>query len=148
MAHGKRQDHNRPNRRIAPMGTISDEILSNLNRARYVGSPKHKSRPADYGFQPPVSPRWSASLCDDRRPVPLREATRLFRAGIRLGMMSKPLDHGLPKFVWSVDDDGEAYEAILGSDGPNYHGYRLKRGAANRAAVIAEWNERSKAGYE
>ena len=143
MARGKRQVQNRPNRRIAPAGTISDQIHSNLNRARYVGSPKHKSRPADYGFQPPVSPRRSSSLCDDRRPVLLREATRLFRAGIRLGMVSKPLDHGLPKFVWSVDDDGEAYEAMLGSDGPNYHGYRLKRDAANRAAVIAEWNKRS-----
>ncbi len=148
MPRRKRQVHNRPNRRIAPAGIISDETLSNLNRARYVGSPKHKLRPADYGFQPPVSPRRSASLCDDLRPVPLREATRLFRAGIRLGMVSKPPDHGLPKLVWSVDDNGEAYEAILGSDGPNYHGYRLKRDAANRAAVIAEWNERSRAGYE
>lgn len=143
MARGKRQVQNRPNRRIAPAGTISDQIHSNLNRAHYVGSPKHKSRPADYGFQPPVSPRRSASLCDDRRPVLLREATKLFRAGIRLGMVSKPLDNGLPKYVWSVDDNGEAYEAILGGDGPNYHGYRLKHDDANRAAVIAEWNKRS-----
>ena len=143
MARGKRQVQNRPNRRIAPAGTISDQIHSNLNRARYAGSPKHKLRPADYGFQPPVSPRRSASLCDDLRPVPLREATRLFRAGISLGMVSKPLDNGLPKYVWSVDDNGEAYEAILGGDGRNYHGYRLKHYAANRAAVIAEWNKRS-----
>ena len=147
MPPRKRQAHNHPNRRIAPAGTISNEIFSNLNDARYTGSPQHKRRPADYGFHPPVSPRPDKSLCDDLRPITLREATGLFRAGIRLGMVSKPLPNGLPKFVWAVDDDGEAYEAMLGGDGPNYHGYRLKHDAANHPAVIAEWNKRSKAGY-
>ena len=147
MARGKRQVHNRPNRRIAPAGTISNEIVSNLNGARYVGDPQHKRRPADYGFHPPVSPSPTKSLCDDRRPVTRQEANRLFRAGIRLGMVSASLSNGLPKFIWAVDDDGEAYEAMLGGDGPNYHGYRLKHDAANRAAVIAEWNKRSRSGY-
>ncbi len=142
MPRRKRQVIQRPNRRIAPVGTISDEIRSNLERVRYVGSPHHKSRPADYGFDPPVSPRGSKSLCDDIRPITLREAVKLFRAGIRLGMVSKSLKNGLPAFVWAVDDAGEAYEAI--GDGPNYHGYRLKYDAANHAAVISEWNERSR----
>ena len=147
MPPRKRQAQNQTNRRIAPVGTISNEIVSNLNGARYVGSPQHKLRPADYGFHPPVSPRPGKSLCDDRRPITLREATGLFLAGIRLGMVSKPLPNGLPKFVWAVDDDGEAYEAMLGGDGPNYHGYRLKHDAANHAAVIAEWSKRRRAGY-
>ena len=143
MARGKRQVQNRPNRRIVPAGALRDVIsLAMLTRARYVGSPQHKRYRADYESQPPVSPRPDKSLCDDLRSVPSREAIRLFQAGIRLRMVSKPLDNGLPKFVWSVDDDGEVYEAILGSDGPNYHGYRLKHDAANRAAVIAEWNKR------
>lgn len=145
MARGKRQVQNRPNRRIAPVGTTITYDLAQLVRARYVGSPQHKRRPADYGFQPPVSPRPAKSLCEDAdsRSIPWREAIRLFKAGIRLRMVSKPLDNGLPKYVWSVDDNGEAYEAMLGSDGPNYHGYRLKHDAANRVAVIAEWNKRS-----
>ena len=146
MPRRKRQVHNRPNRRIAPAGMVSDAILSNLSLANYVGSPLHKLRPADYGLDPPVSPRPGKSLCDDLRPVPRQEATRLFRAGIRLRMVSKPLADGLPKFVWAVDDHGEAYEAILGSNGPNYHGYRLKHDAANRDAVIAEWKERNSGG--
>lgn len=146
MPRRKRQVLNRPNRRIAPAGMVSDAILSNLSQASYVGNPLHKLRPADYGLDPPVSPRPSKSLCDDLRPVPRQEATGLFRAGIRLRMVSQPLADGLPKFVWAVDDHGEAYEAILGSDGPNYHGYRLKHDAANRDAVIAEWKERNSGG--
>ena len=147
MARGKRQVHNRSNRRIAPVGTINDEIVSNLNGAHYVGDPQHKLRPADYGFDPPVSPRPTKSLCDDLRPITRREASGLLRAGIRLEMVSTSLDNGLPKFVWAVDDDDEAYEAMLGGDGSSYHGYRLKHDAANRAAVIAEWNKRRRAGY-
>ena len=143
MARGKRQAHNRPNLRIAPSGAINDEILANLKDARYVGSPHHKSRPADYGFNPPVSPRPSKSLCDDLRPIVKAEAARLFRAGVRLGMVSKSSDNGLPNYVWAVDRDGEAYEALLGTDGPNYHGFRLKHDAANHAAVVAEWKKRN-----
>ena len=134
---------NRPNRRIAPQGTISDETRANLDKARYVGSPQHKSRPADYGFNPPVSPRWDKSLCDDMHTVTQKEAVKLFRTGISLEMVSQPLPGGLPKFVWAVDDDGEAYEAMLGGDSHSYHGYRLNWDAANRDAVITEWNRRN-----
>ena len=142
MARRKRQVHNHPNRRIAPLEAISDEILANLKDARYVGSPHHKSRPADYGFDPPVSPRPAKSLCDDLRPIVKAEAVGLFLAGVRLGMVSKSARNGLPNYVWAVDGDGEAYEALLGTDGPNYHGFRLKHDAANHAAVVAEWKRR------
>lgn len=143
MARGKRQVHNRPNRRIAPLGAISDEILANLKDARYVGSPHHKSRPADYGFDPPVSPRPAKSRCDGLRPIDKAEAVKLFRAGVRLGMVSMSAGSGLPDYVWAVDRYGEAYEALLGTDGPNYHGFRLEPDAANHAAVVAEWKRRN-----
>ena len=133
-------------RRIAPLGTVSCETKANLDKARYVGSAHHKTRPADYNFNPPINPRHGKSLCDELRPITLREAIKLFRSGVRLGMVSTHRDQemDLPKFVWAVDQDGEAYEAILGSDGPNYHGYRLKREAPNRERVIAEWNRRNR----
>ena len=131
-------------RRIAPPGTISNETRTYLGKARYVGSAHHKSRPADYNFNPPVNPRPSKSLCDDLRTITLQEAIKLFRSGVRLGMVSVHQENGLPKYVWAVDQDGEAYEAILGSDGPNYHGYRLNRKAPNREYVIAEWNRRNR----
>ena len=130
-------------RRIDPMGTVSCKTRTDLDQARYVGSAHHKTRPADYNFNPPVSPRPGKSLCDELRPIALREAISLFRSAIRLEMVSAHQERGLPKFVWAVDQDGEAYEAILGSDGPNYHGYRLNRNAPNREYVIAEWNRRS-----
>ena len=141
MPRRKRQIIQRPNRRIAPEGTLSNEVRTNLERARYAGNPKHKLRPGDYGLNPPVSPRPSASVCDDLRPISLREAVNLFRAGIRREMVSYPLASGFPKFVWSVDEYGEAYEAI--GPGPTYHGYRLNRDAPHREAVIAEWRRRS-----
>ena len=130
-------------RRIAALGAISCEIRANLDEAHYVGSAHHKTRPADYNFNPPVNPRPGKSLCDDLRAITRQEAINLFRSGVRLGMVSTHLERGLPKFVWAVDRDGEAYEAILGSDGPNYHGYRLNQKAPNRAYVIAEWNRRN-----
>jgi hypothetical protein len=80
MPNRKRQG-NDVKRRITPLGDINQEIQSNLAEARYTGSAHHKSKPADYGFRPPVNPRPSKSLCDDRRTITLREASRLFQSG-------------------------------------------------------------------
>lgn len=76
------------------------------------------------------------------------EARSLFRSGVRLGMVSSHIQDGLPKYVWSVDDDDdrgtrETYEAKLGGDGSSYHGYRLSRDARLRDYIIAEWEERT-----
>lgn len=61
MPSRKRQGNN-PKRRVAPRGTVSPEIQSNLAEARYAGSALHKSKPADYEFHPPVNPRPDKSL--------------------------------------------------------------------------------------
>ena len=133
---------NNPNLRVAPPGSVSGETLDRLCQARYAGVCYHKSRRSPgYDFAPRPRPR--KSFCDDLRPISLLEATRLFRSGIRLGMVSGYLEHGLPKRVWAVDDAGQAYEAMLGDDGATYHGYRLNRTAPNREYVIAEWRRRS-----
>ena len=97
-------------RRIAALGAISCETWANLDGSHYVGSAHHKTRPADYNFNPPVNPRNGKSLCDELRPITLREAIKLFRSGVRLGMVSAHQERGLPKYVWAVDQDGEAYE--------------------------------------
>ena len=135
---------NEPNRRVAPLGGINPEILAKLNRSRYTGACYHKRRrSAGYDFIPSAHPP-DKSFCDDLREIPLLEATRLFRSGIRLGMVSNYLENGLPKRVWAVDDNGQAYEAMLGGDGQSYHGYRLDQTAPNREYVIAEWKRRGK----
>ena len=59
-------------------------------------------------------------------------------------MVSTSITGGLPKYVWAVDDCGEAYEAKLGGDGRSYHGYRLDRDdKAMRQWVIKEWKLRN-----
>lgn len=56
-------------------------------------------------------------------------------------MISIPGADGTPKFVWSVDDFGEVYEANLGREG--HHGYRLSAEDDMAKLVLREWRERS-----
>lgn len=134
---------NNPKRRIAAPGVLSPQQQETLlTPGTYVGSALHKMRPADYGFRPPINPRPHKSLCDDLRPMFAAEAVQLFFAGVRKGMVSTVCIDGLPKYVWSVDGRGEAYEAKLGRDG--YHGYRLDKESEKyqRECVLRAWGER------
>jgi hypothetical protein len=56
------------------------------------------------------------------------------------GMFSDFLDNSQPKFVWSVDEMGEAYEAKI--DSASYHGYRLEEEDNMRYVVLREWKRR------
>ena len=49
-------------------------IRSLVASIAYVGSGLHKTKPGDYGFQPPVNPRPWKSICDGRRTILLAEA--------------------------------------------------------------------------
>jgi len=134
---------NNPKRRIEPVGSLTEKDKESLLAVLlYVGSALHKQKPSNYGFHPPVNPRAHKSLCDDKRSVPLEEARFLFQAGIQKGMVSIYRQGDFPKYVWSVDGQGEVYEAKLGSDG--FHGYRLNQEneAAMRYIVLQEWNAR------
>lgn len=139
---------NNPKRRIAKFGFLSPRELDELaSAARYQGSPHHKTRPADYGFEPPVAPRPSKSVCDGKRVIQSDEAQELLCAGIRLGMVSSHRSYRQgewPKYVWAVDESGEAYEAKLGHDQRRYHGYRLAEDDRMREWVLAEWSKRTK----
>ena len=136
---------NNPKRRIAKRDRYTAHELERFaSAAVYAGSPHHKLRPADYGFDPPVAPRPSKSVCDGKRPVRHGEAARLLQAGMRRGMISAHLEGGWPKYVWAVDDVGEVYEAKLGHGGERYHGYRLAEDdEAMRRWVLAEWYKRA-----
>ena len=113
--------------------------------ARYDGRSYHKSKPADYGLDPPASPRPTKSLCDDKRTVYLAEAKELLQRAIGLGMVSAVSDSNeLPKYAWAVDEDDEVYEAKLGNDGRHYHGYRLSRDDKTRKWILKEWNKRTR----
>ena len=134
---------NNPKRRIANRDHYTAEDLEGFATAQYSGAGHHKTKPADYGFDPPVAPRPSKSVCDDKRVVNLDEAVRLFRSGVGRGMVSTHRVGGLPKYAWAMDEHGEVYEAKLGGDMRSYHGYRLAEDErAMREWVVEEWNKR------
>lgn len=138
---------NNPKRRMAPSSYFSPQELQRIaDTVRYRGSAHHKRVPADYGFDGPLSPRPHKSLCDGSRVIRWDEARSLLIDGLRLGMVSLYCINGIPKYVWSVDEEREPYEAKLGSDGRSYHGYRLGLDdKAMREEVIREWRARSRA---
>ncbi len=130
-----------PKRRIAPPDRLDEGGRGRLAaRLVYIGSGHHKAHPGDYGFHPPVSPRPTKSLCDGKRVILKGEAEKLLREGARNGMFSDFPDGELPKYVWSVDADGEVYEAKIDSQG--YHGYRLEEDDDFRGRVLKEWKVR------
>jgi hypothetical protein len=106
----------------------------------YVGSPHHKKHPGDYCFDPPVSPRPFKSICDGKRVILKAEAQRLLREGVLNGMFNDFSEGGAPKYVWSVDVEGEAYESKIDRQG--YHGYRLEEDDNFRERVLREWRVR------
>ncbi len=140
-----KREGNRPDRRIAGVESTDeaarDELLDKLS---YVGSALHKLHPGNYGFQPPQNPRPSKSPCDAKRSVLLEEASELFRRGIELGMVSTFTKGGVPKYVWSVDADGEVYEAKTRPERETeYHGYRIGPDEPQmRDYVLKEWRRR------
>ena len=134
---------NNPKRRIAKRGYYTERELAGFAAARYCGTGHHKTKPADYGFDPPAAPRPSKSVCDDKRIVRKAEAVQLFRAGVRRGIVSMHMVRNLPKYAWALDAHGEVYEAKLGDDMRSYHGYRLRKDErAMREWVVKEWKER------
>jgi hypothetical protein len=136
---------NNPKRRISAQNAHTFERLRALGEALvYSGSAHHKRHPGNYGFRPPVNPRPWKSMCDSLREIDLEEAIELFRKGIRAGMISECGADEKPKYVWSVDDHGEAFEAKLGIDG--YHGYCLEDEDNMRAFILREWKVRCREG--
>ena len=141
MTNRKRQGNN-PKRRIASLGELTLEVLNCLSKARYVGSAHHKSKFADYHFSPPTNPRPDKSLCDGIRTIKKSEAVELFQNGISREMVSKHLIDGLPKYIWAVDSDEEAYESVISKGTTEYHGYQLEPDDTMRSLIIEEWNSR------
>ena len=140
-----KREGNRPDRRIADQATVDEATRERLLATlQYVGSGIHKLHPGNYGFRPPQNPRPSKSPCDAVRSVLLEEATALFRHGIELGMVSMIIKDGVPKYVWSVDEFGEVYEAKTRPERETeYHGYRIGLNEPKmRDYVLKEWKQR------
>ncbi|MDD3484084.1 hypothetical protein [Azovibrio restrictus] len=139
----RRRTGDNPTRRVmAPNALTTDELLELSNRVHYAGSGHHKRNPLDYGLER-TNPRPTKSLCDAKRTIRLREAQALLITGIEKCMISAPTEDGLPKYVWSVSDTGEAFEAKTHPNTPGaYHGYPLEDEDDMRARVIEAWSQR------
>jgi hypothetical protein len=138
------REGNNPKRRIGEFGRLApDERQALAASVAYVGSGHHKRFPAAYGFGPHASPRPMKSVCDGKRVVPREEAEQLLRGGVLAGMFSEPSEQGFPKYIWSVDGQGEAYEAKADPGNPGqYHGYRLEEADPMRELVLKAWKRR------
>lgn len=137
------REGNNPKRRIAPAEAFDQKAREDLAKAVvYCGSGHHKKYPGDYKFQPPANPRATKSICDGLRIVLKNEAKALFHSGIMKGMVSIGREGEFPKYVWSVDASGEAYEAKVSRGTNRYKGYRLEEDDAMRAVVLSEWKKR------
>lgn len=134
---------NNPKRRIASADCATDEAKQRLEtNVRYVGSGHHKRSPSDYRL-PRTNPRPTKSLCDLGRTVKLGEAKALLADGIRMGLFSEIREDGFPKFIWSVSERGEVFEAKTDANGTGeYHGYPLEDEDAMRDYVVRVWKER------
>lgn len=140
----KRQS-NRPDRRLVPVNSYTAAALGELAKSiSYGGSANHKLHPGDYNFNPPSNPRASKAVCDDLRPVRKAEAARLFRQGVLCGMISTFAPGANPKYVWTVDTNGEVYEAKAKPRQETvYHGYRLDEDDHEmRDLIRREWKKR------
>lgn len=135
---------NDPKRRIAATDRLTvDERTELAGRVVYTGAAFHKRNPGAYRFPPTGPPRPMKSLCDGIRVVPKEEAQELLESGIMKGMISEPFEQGFPKYAWSVDDQGEAYEAKTHEHNKGeYHGYRLEESDPMRDEVLKTWNLR------
>lgn len=134
---------NNPKRRILAPERLTDAEKANLKRAvRYVGSGHHKRHPAGYAL-PRANPRPTKSLCDLERVIRLDEARKLLEDGIDCGLFSEPGEGGFPKFIWSVSQSGEVFEAKTDRNGTGeYHGYPVEDEDAMHQYVKSVWVQR------
>lgn len=140
---GKRAlQHQRTTRRHIRREPLSNEERAFLRaNAAYEGSPLHKRNPGDFGLTPPASPRPDKTLCDEASVFQTAEARRLFERALERGLVSEQWTvEGFPKQLWSVDEDGQAFEAIHGGSKPGcYHGYPIRRSDPFFDQVIEAW---------
>jgi hypothetical protein len=118
----------------------SQRLTSLAEKAVYCGNPTHKRNPGDFGLTPPSAPRPAKSLCDVTGIFTRQEAERLLREGLRRGLVSTEEDHGWPKAVWAVSENGFALEARLDNrERGSYHGYPLPPSDPLAKAIIVRW---------
>ena len=123
---------------------VPPELLAGLaDKVSYGGNPEHKRNPGDFGLTPPSQPRADKTLCDAIELFSRRDATRLLKAGVRKGLISRSERNGFPQNIWSVTDGGCPLEAQLeNSELGVYHGYPMPESDSFRKTIIEAWKQR------
>lgn len=136
----RRNGHFNPKRQLANLDEWDGERLDLLARkVRYGGNPEHKRNPGNFALTPSSGPRPGKSLCDEVEVYARKEALKLLHQGCRKGLVSKRLENGWPKNIWSVKD-GRALEAQLESPETGvYHGYPLQEQDPFCDKVLERW---------
>lgn len=143
MKRPSRRARIKPKVAVAALSVMTEDERGALAaKVRYCGSPYHKRNPADYGM-PESRPRPDKTLCDAERPLGLKEAEALLRAGIAKGLFSEQFRGAWPQNVWSVDAAGTVYEAQLqNSESGEYHGYPMLLDTGLAEHIRREWELR------
>ena len=109
-------------------------------KVKYGGNPEHKRNPGDFGLIPPALPRPDKTLCDEVEIFSKKEATRLLRKGVRMGLVSFREINGFPKNIWTVNKEGCPLEAQLENQAQGiYHGYPMPENDPFRQLVLEKW---------
>ena len=107
----------------------------------YKGSQFHKKHLGDFGLTPPAQPRMNRTLCDGTH-VKLELASKLLRAGAKLGLISTQVRNGLPQNIWAVSPNGIPLEAQLdNAEAGTYHGYPMGSGDPLGTEILARWKD-------
>jgi len=112
----------RPRRR-AVLANSQRPDRATVERARYIGSPEHKTAPS---FAGAPRPRADASICDPRFLDQQDRLTEWLREALRSGAVGGPVEGDFPRYVWYRDGD-TVYEGRLVNRGNGeYKGYPLE----------------------
>ena len=140
MPNRTRRSYN-PKRALVAVKPPQAELIALANSVRYAGNPAHKSSPGDFGLPPPSAPRGDKTLCDMAGIRSRSEALSLLRDGVRKGLVSQQTRGRFPQNVWSVANDGTAFEAQLENhEAGSYHGYPMPSDDEFRDAVVRAWS--------
>lgn len=121
--------HRRTRRRAIGVWNGDDSPAATADRARYVGSPEHKSHPSPAG---PPALRSDATPCDPE--IKQGDVNATLQEAIRRQCTSAAFQQGFPKYVWGWLH-GSLYEARhIGGEAGTYKGYRLEEAEHPRDA--------------
>lgn len=125
---------------------LDDAALAALMaRASYEAYAKHKRNPRAFGLNPIPGISIDPTYCDEHAgftPEDVSRISALLSRGILTGLTSEPGGSGVPRLLWTVDDNGWVYEARLTNEGQAlYHGYPLLPGDPVANKVISRFRD-------